>query len=184
MMLYSFCSQSICADGYYPQGVLIQATDENFYGTTLEGGANNAGTVFKITPGGTLMMLYSFCSQSICADGYYPQGVLIQATDGKFYGTTSEGGASDDGTVFSLSGGIGPFVKILPPFGKVGTPVHILGTNLTGTTSVTFDGTPATFTVITKTLIFTNVPAGATTGTVQIETPKGTLSSNVPVIVN
>jgi uncharacterized repeat protein (TIGR03803 family) len=170
--------------GASPEAALIQATDENFYGTTLEGGANNAGTVFKITPGGTLMMLYSFCSQSICADGYYPQGVLIQATDGKFYGTTSEGGASDDGTVFSLSGGIGPFVKILPPFGKVGTPVHILGTNLTGTTSVTFDGTPATFTVITKTLIFTNVPAGATTGTVQIETPKGTLSSNVPVIVN
>jgi len=71
-------------------------------------------------------------------------------------------------------------VETLPAFGKVGTPVHILGTDLTGTTSVTFNGTPATFTVITKTLIFTNVPAGATTGTVQVVIPSGTLSSNAP----
>jgi uncharacterized protein (TIGR03437 family) len=71
-------------------------------------------------------------------------------------------------------------VETLPAFGKMGTPVHILGTNLTGTTSVTFDGTPATFTVVSKTLIFTNVPAGATSGKVKVVTPSGTLSSNVP----
>ena len=62
----------------------------------------------------------------------------------------------------------------------VGAAVNILGTNLTDTTSVTFNGTPATFTVTSKTLIITNVPAGATTGTVQAVTPCGTLSSNVP----
>jgi uncharacterized protein (TIGR03437 family) len=76
--------------------------------------------------------------------------------------------------------GLGPFVETLPAFGKVGTPVHILGTNLTGTTNVTFNGTPATFTVVSKTLILTNVPAGATTGKVQVVTTNVTLSSNVP----
>jgi uncharacterized repeat protein (TIGR03803 family) len=167
-------------DGASPVAALIQATDGNFYGTTEVGGANRNGTVFKITPGGNLTTLHSFDY----TDGYGPSAGLVQGTDGKFYRTTAEGGAGGDGTVFSLSVGIGPFVKTLPPFGKVGTPVHILGTNLTGTTSVTFDGTPATFTVVSKTLIFTNVPAGATTGTVQVVTPGGTLSSNVPFTVN
>ena len=46
------------------------------------------GTVFKITPSGTLTTLYSFCSKSGCADGAYPHAGLVQATDGNFYGTT------------------------------------------------------------------------------------------------
>jgi uncharacterized repeat protein (TIGR03803 family) len=181
--VYNFCSQggSACTDGRTPFGGLVKATDGRFYWTTNAGGVNidcfgsACGTVFRITPGGTLTTLHSFDY----TDGYGPSAGLVQGTDGKFYGTTYEGGASDDGTVFSLSVGIGPFVETLPAFGKVGTPVHILGTNLTGTTSVTFDGTPATFTVVSKTLVFTNVPAGATTGTVQVVTPGGTLSSNV-----
>ena len=61
------------------------------------------GTVFKITPGGTLTTLYSFCSQSGCTDGYYSLAGLIQATDGNFYGTTSGGGANGDGTVFKIT---------------------------------------------------------------------------------
>ena len=76
-------------DGSNPNAELVQATDGNLYGTTDRGGANvDFGTVFKITPSGTLTTLYSFCSQSGCADGAPPIAGLVQATDGNFYGTT------------------------------------------------------------------------------------------------
>jgi uncharacterized repeat protein (TIGR03803 family) len=78
-------------DGAYPRSVLIQATDGNFYGTTSEGGANDAGTVFKIAPTGKLTTLYSFCAYRGCSDGKYPLH-LIQTTDGHFYGITQQGG--------------------------------------------------------------------------------------------
>jgi uncharacterized protein (TIGR03437 family) len=63
--------------------------------------------------------------------------------------------------------------------GEVGEQVRILGTDLTGATSVTFDGTAATFTVTAPTLITTTVPAGATTGKVKVVIPQGTLTSDV-----
>jgi uncharacterized repeat protein (TIGR03803 family) len=90
--LYSFCSQSNCPDGADPYAGLIQATDGDFYGTTSAGEADNSGTVFKITPRGTLTTLYSFCSQSNCTDGGAPTAGLVQAADGDFYGTTNVGG--------------------------------------------------------------------------------------------
>jgi uncharacterized repeat protein (TIGR03803 family) len=183
--LYSFCSQSGCTDGQNPS-VLVQATDGNFYGTTFYGGANtgynnSAGTIFKLTPGGTLTTLYSFCSQSGCTDGAEPAAGVIQATNGDFYGTTGVGGAYGGpyGTVFSLSVGLGPFVETRPTSGKVGATVRILGTDLTGTTSVTFNGTAAVFTVVSPSLITATVPTDATTGTVQVVIPGGTLLSNV-----
>ena len=77
-----------CTDGDDPVAGLIQATDGNFYGTTSEGGAHGDGTVFKITPSGTLTTLYSFCSKSGCTDGDYPDAGLVQDTNGTFYGTT------------------------------------------------------------------------------------------------
>ena len=57
--------------------------------------------------------------------------------------------------------------------------MKILGTDLTGATSVTFNGVPATFAVVSPTEITTTVPAGATTGQVEVVTLKGTLSTNV-----
>jgi len=169
----------MCTDGSQPNG-LVQATNGDFYATAEWGGANADGTVFKITPTGTLTTLYSFCSQSGCTDGDDPVGALVQDTNGAFYGTTQEGGANNDGTVFSLSAGLGPFVKTLPTSGKVGAAVKILGTDLTGATSVSFYGTAATFTVASRYSITTTVPTGATTGTVQVVTPGGTLLSNAP----
>src|SRR5580700_6700851 len=59
-------------DGNNPFAGLVQATNGDLYGTTLEGGANNGGTIFKITPSGTLTTLYSFCPQSGCTDGAIP----------------------------------------------------------------------------------------------------------------
>lgn len=71
-------------------------------------------------------------------------------------------------------------MKTLPTSGKVGAAVKILGTNLTGATSVSFNGTAASFTVVSASQISTTVPAGATTGYVQVMTPVGgTLFSNV-----
>jgi hypothetical protein len=57
------------------------------------------------------------------------------------------------------------------------TPVTILGTNLNGATSVRFNGTAATFLVVSSTLITTSVPPGATTGRISVTTPGGTATS-------
>jgi uncharacterized protein (TIGR03437 family) len=92
-------------------------------------------------------------------------------------GTYCGGGC---GTIFNLSVGLGPFVETVPVAGKSGTNVSILGTNLTGATSVTFNGTAAAFTVTSSALITATVPAGATNGKVQVTTPSRTLSSNLP----
>jgi uncharacterized repeat protein (TIGR03803 family) len=99
------------ATGQFPNGPLVQGLDGNFYGTTAQGGAQGDGTVFEITPAGTLTTLYNFCSQPNCADGSLPAAGLVQATDGNFYGTTEAGGASStcdqqpcgDGTVFEIT---------------------------------------------------------------------------------
>jgi uncharacterized repeat protein (TIGR03803 family) len=174
--LHSFDS----TDGGNPDSGLVQGTDGNFYGTTPYGGANgtNDGTIFKITPSGTLTTLYSFCSQNNCTDGSQPNAALIQDTNGLFYGTTSWGGLGY-GTVFGFAAGLGQFVETQSIGGKVGAIVKILGTNLTGATRVTFNGTPAVFSVPSKSYIKATVPAGATTGTVQVTTPGGTFSSNM-----
>jgi uncharacterized repeat protein (TIGR03803 family) len=58
--IYSFCSQSSCTDGSFPSAGLVQGADGNFYGTTYEGGANNFGTLFKITPKGQLTSCIAF----------------------------------------------------------------------------------------------------------------------------
>jgi uncharacterized repeat protein (TIGR03803 family) len=175
-------------DGGFPTSSLIQATDGNFYGTTGFGGdlscdsPEGCGTIFKMTPSGALTTLHSFDS----TDGSDPSGGLVQATSGTLYGTTASGGTSQTcdyapcGTIFSLAVGLGPFVETLPAAGTVGASVKILGSKLTGATSVTFNGTPAAFTIVSDSLITTTVPAGATTGTVQVTKPAGTVSSNVP----
>ncbi len=177
--LYSFCSQSSCTDGKSPDGSLIQATDGNLYGTTNGGGANGAGTVFSINPAGTPTTLFSFSAQSGSIEGANPAAGVIQDPDGSFYGTTFTGGADDYGTIFNVSMGFSPFVKTQPTSGKVGSSVKILGIDLTGSSSVTFNGTEAAFTVVSQYEITATVPAGATTGTVEVIVPGGSLTSNV-----
>jgi uncharacterized repeat protein (TIGR03803 family) len=224
--LYNFCSLSVCADGLFPEAGLVQATNGNLYGTSSGNGDNYDGTVFKITPSGALTTLHTFDG----TDGAYPQAGLVQGTDGNFYGAMNQGGANSDGTLFkitpsgalttlhnfdgtdgkgpyagltqatngnfygtttlggengygiafSLSIGLGPFVETEPTFGKVGAAVKILGTGLTGATSLSFNGTAAVFTVVSSSEITTTVPTGATTGKVKVVTPGGALSSNVP----
>ena len=109
--LYSFCSQANCTDGIWPHAGLVQGTDGNFYGTTTSYGANGDGTVFKITPSGTLITLHSFAG----ADGENSMAELMQGFDGNFYGTTFDGGANDDPScVFGGYVGCGTVFKITP----------------------------------------------------------------------
>jgi uncharacterized repeat protein (TIGR03803 family) len=176
-------------NGNGPEEALVQGTDGNLYGATLFGGAKGFGTIFKITPSGTLTILYSSFGYE---PGVEPTGALLQSTNGIFYGTTYYGGTNNVcgtgekvgcGTIFSLSVGLKPFVETQPTSGAVAAAVNILGTNLTDATGVTFNGTPAVFTVVSKTLITTTVPTGAITGTVQVVTPNGNGLSNVPFTV-
>ena len=88
-------------DGYSPNPVVL-GTDGNFYGTTQEGGTSNDGTIFQLTPSGTLTTLYSFTGGS---DGYGPISPLVEGSDGNFYGTTSEGAADSNGTFFRITTG-------------------------------------------------------------------------------
>jgi uncharacterized repeat protein (TIGR03803 family) len=172
-------------DGSPAQGTLIQATDGNLYGTTVYGGTFESGTIFEITPAGSFTNLYDFCSETGCPLLAGPEAGLTQGTDGNFYGTTLAGGnpncggPSGCGTIFRLSTGLAAFVRPNPLFGKVGNGIKILGNNLKGVTSVTFNGTEAEFTVVSSTYIKAIVPSGATTGIIEVTTAGATLSSNV-----
>jgi uncharacterized repeat protein (TIGR03803 family) len=184
-VLYSFCALASCADGYYPAGIL-QASDGNFYGATYYGGASYYGTLFKLTSAGVLTTLHNFCPKggSYCAAGAYPEA-LMQGTDGNFYGVSGGGlGRVGDGTAFKLSVGLGSFVETVTASGGVGSSVIILGTNMTGASSVTFNGVAAAFTLVSSTEITAAVPSGATTGPVVVTTPKGKLTSNKSFVIS
>jgi uncharacterized repeat protein (TIGR03803 family) len=98
-LLHSFTSFN--RDSSNPTAALIQASDGNFYGTSDTGGANNAGTIFKITPTGVETLIYSFVGG--VSDGQGPFAALVQGKDGNFYGTTHQGGANDEGTMFKIT---------------------------------------------------------------------------------
>src|ERR1035441_3242657 len=175
--LHNFCSLSGCTDGASPYAGLVQATDGNLYGTTYLGGANGYGTLFKITTSGTLTTLHSFCPLYGCPDGASLYAGLVQATNGDFYGTTTNGG-SDFGTVFSLSMGLKAFLEIQSTSGKEGAKVGILGQGFSSSSVVKFGGTKATTIVLSGTTYITaTVPAGALTGSVTVTTGSTTLTS-------
>jgi uncharacterized repeat protein (TIGR03803 family) len=105
-VLYSFCSQPGCADGKSPMADLLMDGAGNLYGTTSDGGSYSRGTVFRLAPintGWSETVLYSFCSQSGCTDGYSPQASLVADGAGSLYGTTYYGGVNNHGTVFQLA---------------------------------------------------------------------------------
>ena len=227
-LLHSFGQSS--SDGLAPATPLVQSKSGNFYGTTSSGGANNAGTVFMITPAGVFTDLHDFDQ----TDGQSPSG-LLQATNGSLYGSTAQGGTNADGTIFginslnqfvtlhnfdgsdganpsaliqdtngalygitgaggdlncnppygcgtiySLNLNLSPFVAFVQGFGTVGETVAILGQKFTGTTSVSFSGTPATFRIVSGVCILAKIPTGAKSGYVTVKTPDGPLTSNLP----
>jgi uncharacterized repeat protein (TIGR03803 family) len=104
-VLYSFCAQQNCADGADPLAGLVFDQKGNLYGTTYWGGTSykDGGVVFKLTPKGKETVLYSFCAQQNCADGEQPYAGLVLDQKGNLYGTTSVGGAGQEGVVFKLT---------------------------------------------------------------------------------
>jgi uncharacterized repeat protein (TIGR03803 family) len=88
-------------DGASPVASLVLDSKGNLYGTTLDGGADRFGTVFKITPGGVETVLHSFPADSL--DGALPEAGLVMDSNGNLYGTTSSGGAHGVGTVFEVT---------------------------------------------------------------------------------
>ncbi len=84
-------------EGTDPTGVLLGG-DGNLYGATRYSGNGDAGTLFKVAPGGTLTILHPFK-----AGGFYCKAALAEFPDGNFYGVTQEGGATGAGTIFGVS---------------------------------------------------------------------------------
>jgi uncharacterized repeat protein (TIGR03803 family) len=104
-----------------PLGNLIQAADGSFYGTMWQGPTNNdtPGWIYKITSAAKLTVVHNF--QGPPNDGGFPGAGLLQASDGKFYGTTCYGGnAPNFGTVFRMDSSGN--VTVLVNFGTVGAP--------------------------------------------------------------
>jgi len=147
-VLYNFCAQTSCVDGNQPQGSLVaDASGDHLYGTTFYGGASNYGEVFELTNSGgswSETVIYSFLGPSN-SDGAYPFAGLVFDTAGKnLYGTTQQGGASGQGTVFELSNSGGTWKEtVLHTFDNIsgndgtypdGTLVVDAADNLYGTT--------------------------------------------------
>jgi uncharacterized repeat protein (TIGR03803 family) len=114
-ILYNFIT------GGFPNDGLVQGSDGNFYGTTNRGGGGGqSGTVFQVTLQGKFTLLHSFGDGTVPDDGALPSGVLIQGTDGFFYGTTTNGGSAGQGTIFKISAQ--GAVTILHSFGDGSVP--------------------------------------------------------------
>jgi len=98
MVLHTFLKDGV--DGENPDTQLLQGLDGAFYGTTVRGGTNGAGTIFKLD-GATYTTIYHFKTNGL--DGGWPEDSLIQGGDGKLYGTTLRGGFRQEGTVYSIN---------------------------------------------------------------------------------
>jgi uncharacterized repeat protein (TIGR03803 family) len=164
-------------DAGVPVSGLIDGSDGNLYGVTNAGGSANVGAIYNVNPStGDETVLYSFCSTPSCPGGYGPGPVLLQDTNGTFYGNTE--GSSDGGSwFFSFDTGLGPFVRTLTQSGEVGAIVTFLGQGFTGATAVEFGGVEAQFKVVSGTELEAAVPAAGATGPVSVVTPGGKLTA-------
>jgi uncharacterized repeat protein (TIGR03803 family) len=165
----------LSTDGNNPVAGLVQGTDGYLYGATRYGGTANRGVLYRIKPNGTTFsVLYNFDFTT----GRTPSVTPFQHTTGNFYSDTYQGGNFDRGVIYRLATGAPSFVSPIPWWGKVGASIGLLGQGFTGTTEVSFNGTPATFTVVSNTYLTATVPDGATTGLITVVTPSTSLTSN------
>ncbi|MGA2965833.1 MAG: choice-of-anchor tandem repeat GloVer-containing protein [Terriglobales bacterium] len=180
----------------YPVWPLTLGSDGNFYGSAQDcnAGGCSAESLFEIATKAkkgtyTYTNLYNFTNPSSCT-GYTPTGcipssALLQHPNGNFYGVTADGGGSypgyATGVFYSLSTGLKPFVSLQFPRGTEGSSLGIFGQGFqTGpATAVSFNGTVASFTVVSDTYMTATIPTGATKGYVTVAEPAGTLQSKI-----
>ena len=140
------CSFTGGADGANPYAGVISDAKGNLYGTTSGGGASSSGVVFEVSPKGEETVLYSFCTQTNCADGAHPQaGGLIFDAKGNLYGTTAGGGAWSSGVVFEVSPKgqetvLYSFTDGIDGAGPLGGVIFDAKGNFYGTTSGSYSG--------------------------------------------
>jgi uncharacterized repeat protein (TIGR03803 family) len=160
-------------DGYQAYAGLAAGADGNLYGATIWGGRNGDGVIFSLTTDGDYSVLYNFDTPH--GNGAYAS--LIQHTNGKLFGITNRGGAAQDGVLYSLSDNLEPFARLITRSGLVGNTVGILGRGFSQASAVEFNGTAASFHVISNTYMTATVPSGET-GFVTVETSSGHLTSS------
>jgi uncharacterized repeat protein (TIGR03803 family) len=147
-------------NGAYPYGTLVQGLDGNFYGTTANGGKQQClggcGTIFKVTPEGTLTTVHSFLG--VKHDGGNPMAGLVLGTNGNFYGSTY--GSSPQ----ACCGGSGSYFFELTPDGTFanlvstgGSLVPLIQDTIDGNFYGTIDGVRGGF-------VFKMTPTGTLTG--------------------
>jgi uncharacterized repeat protein (TIGR03803 family) len=97
-VMYNFCSQSGCVDGYNPDSSVTLDAKGNIYGTAFEGGSTNFGLVYQLSAQGNERVL-NFNGPN----GAYPESNLVLGVRSGFFGTTGGGGTYDGGTVFKVT---------------------------------------------------------------------------------
>jgi uncharacterized repeat protein (TIGR03803 family) len=96
-------------DGNMPGSSLLQASNGKFYGLASAGGLNSYGTIFEYNPNNSVYTkIYDFDRYP---NGSSPYGSLMQASNGKLYGMTSEGGVNDDGVLFEYNISTNTYLK-------------------------------------------------------------------------
>ena len=175
--LHSFSDAE--GDGANPVAGLVRGADGNFYGTTNAGGGNGGdgsgiraddvsgvGTVFQVTPQGGFTTLYSFTGTG--TDGANPQGSLVARADGNFYGTTSLGGSSNQGTLFKLN--------VVPAITSAGSATAQVGMafsyQITASNNAGFfgvQGLPKSLTLNDQTGVISGTPTAAGKATITLK---------------
>ena len=106
--LATFTNASSPNPGKWPIGAMLLASDGLLYGTTVNGGAFNAGVIYRVNPtSGAVTTIVEFNDNTGVAQGAYPVGALVQGNDGYLYGATQNGGPlpGDNGTIYRLTVG-------------------------------------------------------------------------------
>jgi len=161
-------------NGYQSFAGLIAGADGNLYGTTIWGGQYGYGVIFSMSTDGDYSVLYNFDAPH--GNGAY--ATPIQHTNGKLFGMTNRGGGALYGVVYSFNDNLEPFIKLTTRGGLVGQTVGILGRGFATASSVEFNGTPASFHVVSNTFMTATIPSGET-GFVRVNMASGDVVSSI-----
>lgn len=170
-VLYDFNVGDPIVRGLGPIGAIVEGGDGYFYGTTPSGGTDDCGTIFRFNAAGVVTTVIDFTGAGGSYKGAGPSSGLFKASDGNLYGTTSGGGATENGTLFQLTPS-GQFTTLVEftfngttnkGNSPVGSLIEDASGNLLGTTLYGGTGSSGTIYRVTKTGTLTtlfNLPGG------------------------